>query len=654
MTGTYKSASNQLTLQGYSNQQGNQFRTLDPRLAGRVDSRPGPMTEGGPPSAMDVDLANATEGAPDTRSGSRTPNTPGTPIFGPPRQKNELHSVLLDFSNRTSQLSLLEMKREAAAREHSRRYHERFPSLSEQQANNKSRAQRDLDELNRKFKEEDIARNKIIEAIASRVTSSGPTPESESFRRFEKDLSDVRTQLASQRSPIGQIPAVQRDLKRVQAQFMDIQSQFPETSQLRGFNIVGRVDKIQQRLDEFPNLRLDVDKIREELRKIINMLERQNKESKEIKITVEGEDGSGGLLEFVAELEKTSAEFGEALNQAVLDIENLEKAANSTQKSQDPHEAKEGTDAAILNAHDATKVPLSDEPAIIEIQQRIADVHDKLENARGDIADIISAQPDRDEAILSEIERVSKISEGNSTKLETSLKEVRQNHSEAITRLESFISRIDSAISDIKAKVNATPSPAPSNTPASTAQPPVVGIGRREYEHNLTLHKGKIDELVRKTGNLEVQLEANTQSLQHLDSRYNNLTTERLAKDMVGQFHIVYPSVGNAQQELEQARKVQVTLQEQIQQLTDKFDKSAELRGEAISGSEANALRTELAKVSKAQEEQASKLGSLEERIQITRMSTATEFGKHSAQIEKLYVHSGFDLPGDDGFEEDE
>ncbi|KAH0566023.1 hypothetical protein GP486_000573 [Trichoglossum hirsutum] len=668
MPGPYKPAPNQLTLQGYSNKQGyssqqvNQFRTADPRLAGRIDGRPGPVTEGGPSSAMDVDFVNATEGGPDTRSGSRTPNTPSTPSFGPPRQKNELHSVLQEFSNRTSQLSLLEMKREAAVRElirqaqafeHSRRYHERFPSLSEQQANNKSRAQRDLDELNRKVKEEETARNRIIEAIASRVTPSGPSPESESIRRFEKDLSDVKTQVASHKSPIGQIPAVQRDLKKVQSQFMEMQSQFPETDQPKGLNIAARVDKIQQRLDEFPNLRLDVDKIREELLRVIGMLERQNKEFKELKNTVEGEDGKDGLLKFVAELEKSNAGIGEVVNQAALDIENLEKVVNTIQKLGDAHKTKEGADAAMLNAPNATMVPLSDEPIVTEIQQRLADFSDKLENARGDIADIISAQPDRDEAILSEIERVSKTSEGNSTKLETSLKEARQSHSEAISRLDSSISQILSSISDIKVKINTTPPPAPSITPANATQPPVVGIGRREYEHNLTLHSSRTDDLQRRIGNIEVQLEANTQSLQHLDSRYNNLTTERLAKDMVGQLHIVYPSVGNAQQELEQARKALATLQGQFQQLAVKYDKLAELQGEAISGSDADALRTELTEVSKIQEQHASTLQLLEEKRLSNRMDTVLEFGKHSVQIEKLYAHLGLDFPArDDNIDE--
>src|SRR5437762_11682814 len=109
MSGSYKLTPNQLNPQGYSSQQGSQFRTLDPRLAGRIDNRSGPTTEGGPSSAMDMDLVNVTEGGPGTRSGSRTPNTPNTPTIGQPRQKNDLHSVLLEFSNRTLQLSSVEM-----------------------------------------------------------------------------------------------------------------------------------------------------------------------------------------------------------------------------------------------------------------------------------------------------------------------------------------------------------------------------------------------------------------------------------------------------------------------------------------------------------------------------------------------------------------
>ncbi|KAH0542593.1 hypothetical protein FGG08_003001 [Glutinoglossum americanum] len=619
--------------QGYSNQQGNQFRPPDPRLVGRIDTRSGPTTETGQPGVMDMDPSNVAEGGSGTRSGSRTPNTPGTPVFGPPRQKNELHSVLLEFSNRTLQLASMEMKREAAGKEfhrvtqafeYSRRFHEKYPSLSEQQMNNKTRAQKDLDDLNRKVKEEEMGRNRIIEAIASRVmSSSGPSIDSEVVRRLEKDIS-----------------ALQRDFADLRGQFADLRGSLGDIrNQVKGVgSLFGRVDKMQSRLDEFPNLRLDVDKMREELRRIINILERQNKEFKELKITVEGEDGSGGLLEFIAALEKTSADLGEVVGQA---IETLEKDVVSIKEQQENRKAKDEADTAMPNARDNAKAtsPVErsfwDETVIADIQQKLLDLEARLSANTESVSDIYNIHSDRDSAIAAEVERIVKLSEDNKAELEASLEEMRQNHNEAISRLDSSVLQFDSSISDIKAKVNATPPPAPQIVPVVTAQPPVVGIGRREYEHNLNLHKGKMDELQRKTSNVEAKLEANTQSLQHLDYRYNNLTTEILATNMIGQIQT------NAQQELDQARKAQAMLQERIQQLSDKFDKFSALQN----NSSFDILRTELAELSKTQEEQASKLVSLEEQIQSTRMSTVEEFGKHSAQIEKLYIHSKLEPP---------
>jgi hypothetical protein len=647
--GPYKS--NQPTSQSYHKQQVSQPRTLDPRLAGRSDTtpRPGPVNDGASASAMDVDLANTLEGGSGTRSGSRTPNTPNTPVFAPPKQKTELHSVLLEFSNRTLQLSSLDLKREAAAKElkrqilafdHSRRFHEKFPSLSEQQANNKARAQKDLDDLDRKYKEEDSARNRIIEAIASRVMSSSTSAlESEYFRKLEKELLEVKSQFSSH----GQI---QKDFEDVRNQIRNLKQRPNDL-----ISLTNRVDRIQSRLDGFPNLRLDVDKMREESRRVTAMLDDQIIAFTKLKNTVDGADDTGGLLQFVAEAEQTSRDLASALNQAHTDMDDLEKKVDSIQKELDKFKSEDVAGVFMGGSASAKGAVLLDQSAMEKLQQEVSDLHAKMDSSRADVADLIADQPKRDDAILEEIEKVTKMSEENSAKLESGLGELRRNCSEGTMRLESSILRIDSSISDMKVKATVAPPTAPI---VATTQP-VVGVGRIEYDRDLTKHKERIDELQRKSDTLEEKVEANASSLQHLDSRYNNITTEHVAKSMVGQLHVLYPQVGNVQHEVEQLRNMQKTLQDQIQQLTDKVDKQSELQNNSKTdpGNDSEALRSDMEKLHKIQVEHSSKLEMLEELILSTRMETATELGKHSAQIDSLYTRTGADPPEDSNEFED-
>ncbi|KAI9774830.1 MAG: hypothetical protein M1840_000046 [Geoglossum simile] len=645
---------NQPTFQSYPKQQGSQPRALDPRLAGQTDTMPrsGHIDEGTSASAMEVDLANTLEGGSGTRSGSRTPNTPNTPVFVPPKQKTELHSVLLEFSNRTLQLSSLDMKREAAAKElgrqiqafdHSRRFHEKFPSLSEQQANNKARAQKDLDGLNRRYKEEDSARNRIIEAIASRVTSgSASTIESEYIRRLEKELSEVKSQFSSH----GQI----------QMGFVDIRNQLRSLKQ-RPNELVGltnRVDRIQNRLDEFPNLRLDVDKMREELRKITTLLDTQITAFTKLKNTVDGADDTGGLLQFVAEAEQTGNQLALALNQAHTDMDDFEKKVDSIQKEWDKLKSEGVAGVFVGGSAGGKGAMVFDQSAVEKVQREVSDLRARMDSSRADVADLIADQSERDGAILEEIEKVTNMSEENSANLESGLGEVRRDYSEAIMRLESSILRIDSSIKDIEAKAAAAPPIVPN---ISTAQPQVVGIGRREYEHGLMLHQDKIDQLQRKTDTLEEKVEANASSLQHLDSRYNNITSEHVAKSMLGQLHVLYPQVGNVQYEFEQLRNTQKMLQDQIQQLTDKVDKQSEFQNSSKieSGIDSDAIRSDMEKIHRTQDGQSSKLEKLEELIVSTRMNTAAELGKYSAQIDCLHTHCGLQPPeGSNEFENEE
>ncbi len=577
---------------------------------------------GSPHSATGLDSGKLTTRDHDSssgqRSGGQTPKMPtlaptptmSAPSLPPPpppppplssmpiapdasAQMSRLLAVLGEFTNHVSDMASVTMQRENAKKQLAkkaaeydkwRKQHASFPPLAEQQEKERASAQIEFEELDRKLKQHIGARDKLAQAIAMSVVSNrsggggGGGGESERVQYLERELEVTRTDIQGMKTKLkqasteyGQIHGIQSKHASIQNQIVDLNHKLdgivaglnsrPIVSSTSDNSIInidkqisklqGKLVMIQERVDDIPNLKLDVSKSKQEVRDLSFSVNAQVNSLQELKGTILGEKDDKGLIDIIATVEEDVDKLRGALTTTNEDLDNFQSELhkfNGRLATLERGSSRRQTPqpATAITKYDDTEL----RSGITFMKEEVADLQSGLVTLRRE-------QEEKDELVGDEIDAITK----STSKLDEA---VQTNRSD----MEAAINRINASLSSLQARPS--PPAAVSNSP--TPQPLMNGTWKpddavgKKIQETLKQHRHVLDRQRETISMLE-------RAWQNLDGRFNSLTTDQLAQNMVHQMSEMYPYAANVQVELDLAKQRHENLRQRIQKIAGKVEK---------------------------------------------------------------------------------
>jgi len=491
-------------------------------------------------------------------------------------QMSRLLAVLGEFTNHVSDMASVTMQRENAKKQLAkkaaeydkwRKQHASFPPLAEQQEKERASAQIEFEELDRKLKQHIGARDKLAQAIAMSVVSNrsgggggGGGGESERVQYLERELEVTRTDIQGMKTKLkqasteyGQIHGIQSKHASIQNQIVDLNHKLdgivaglnsrPIVSSTSDNSIInidkqisklqGKLVMIQERVDDIPNLKLDVSKSKQEVRDLSFSVNAQVNSLQELKGTILGEKDDKGLIDIIATVEEDVDKLRGALTTTNEDLDNFQSELhkfNGRLATLERGSSRRQTPqpATAITKYDDTEL----RSGITFMKEEVADLQSGLVTLRRE-------QEEKDELVGDEIDAITK----STSKLDEA---VQTNRSD----MEAAINRINASLSSLQARPS--PPAAVSNSP--TPQPLMNGTWKpddavgKKIQETLKQHRHVLDRQRETISMLE-------RAWQNLDGRFNSLTTDQLAQNMVHQMSEMYPYAANVQVELDLAKQ---------------------------------------------------------------------------------------------------
>lgn len=517
-------------------------------------------------------------------------------------QMERLLAVLGDFTDHVSSMASIgvqrdNVKKHLATQEAEfikwRKQHITFPPLAEQQETNRANAQKEFDDLDKKLKQHVKSRDQLAKAIAISVISnqSEEGGESAGVHFLEKELDTTRSDIQMLRAEMNQasldlgiVYAVQRDAKKSQKRIADMDSKLgmllataakPPAEEKQLIKLQEKLSMLQDRVDDIPNLKLDLSKSKQEVRDLNSLVNvqvdglqelkstanSQVDNLQELKDTVSGQvDSLQGLENTVTELKSTFVALkgtvvGEADDKGLIDViatveEDLGKhrAAMTTMNEElnvfqdELHNfggriatVERGTSRRQTSQLATTLTTYEDS----EIRSGLEAMKAEMTEFQTELASVRREQEDKDELVAADIDAIN-----NSA---SDLRELVQTNR---TEVEAAISRINASISTLQAQAVTPVTVSIPPTPVSLAN----GSGKlddaaiQKIQGVLKQHRVIYERQLDSISSLD-------RAIQHLDNRFNNLTTDQLARNMVHQMSQMYPYAANVQAELELFKK---------------------------------------------------------------------------------------------------
>ena len=595
---------------------------------------------------------------------------------------NNLLAVLSDFTDHVSDMASVNVRRENIKKQlvkqeaeyvKWRKQHASFPPLAEQQEKNRASAQKEFEELDKKMKQHIKNRDELARAIAISVISERSESESGRVQFLENELGNTRSEVHGLRAELnqaaseyGQIRALQRDYAKTQNSIADLNqklgkmmagstAQPPVATTCDGSSIITlekQISKLQERLamilsrvDDIPNLKLDLSKSKQEVRDLNNSINVQADGLRELKETIMGENDDKGLIDVIATVEEDVEKIRGALTTVNEELGDLHSEVH---KLGGRMVTVERGIPRRETPQPAPGVPKRDDTelwsALEAIKKEVADVQSGLTLLRGE-------QEEKDELVGGSIDAI----ESSTSKLDEA---VRTNRSD----MEAAISRINSSISTLQARAS---------TPATASNPPTpqaLTNGAWKPDEIKKIH----DALKQHRHALDRQRGTNTcleGAWQSLEDRFNGLTTDRLGQNMVHQMSVMYPYAANTQKEFDLARQRDEQLRQdldglfndmaQLQTLVADISlsnsseeqlKGLQQRVDNLSG-DIETIRTQPpnsgiengVSLRESLNSLATEVDDLTLRADDVRDRTAAELASHSLQIERLNEHCGIE-----------
>ena len=601
---------------------------MDPRKNGRKSSTTQHTLDSGnasPQSAvMEIDTSV-------TRSENQTPITSMFVSGGPgsfshqsrepakdggPDNLKQLMETLLQFTKSVTTMATVTVQRDTARAKAEkqvteyqrwRRHHESFTSLAEEHDKEMAKAKQHTERMDERLKRHEHARDSAIRMMAATmlaVSSGSAIPkfgEDDQKKQLEWELKDVKAELDGIKNTLANTVRsindkapiqVEAELKNVKADLRDnaialsnlqetvIQSkESVQTKQARLSAQVNELEKkvihgkshtdlnaqiqdslghfsnemahLKERADSYDNLKLELSKTQARVNDLSNDVSKEQEGLLALKneMTGDGQDDPG-LFDLIAKQEANIENFGQTLKR-------FNEELNGFNEDVQQHGSRITSLESISSTTSAKASLAGSNP---EIKDMIATVAQDLTELRED-------QEKKDEMVAEDAEKLSK----SLNALETEVELLRQQYTEVInsqhTRsLEAQSQDNQSGMPDkhlTSQQQNNEVLSGSSNLPQEH-----VNLAVNQDENSvvklqavLAIHRAAIEDYRERL----ITCEAFTFSLQQ---RYDNLTTEHLARSMVNQMQTMYPYAANTQTEIESAKDRLSVMTHEISQLS--------------------------------------------------------------------------------------
>ncbi|KAI9814040.1 MAG: hypothetical protein M1827_003504 [Pycnora praestabilis] len=557
--------------------------STDPRRIGRKSSDTHSKWDAGPEGPALIMRTQDIESnlIPSTAASSAYPHT----------ELSELTGVLVDFTKHVTAAASINIQRDAAQRQltkkedeygKSHKFHASFPPLAEQQENSKARAQKEFIELDKKLSQHVGAQEKLAETIAMRMIMSNKNnawsgdqgPPLETIRRLEKELEVAKSEVhaAANRMTVEtnilkgefwQIKNMSKKQMELRYRLDDLERRSPS------IELLSKAERLVDQGDEIHNVRMDADNAGKNVTSLSTKVGEQEKQLNELKSIVEGDEGdrgSHGLLFIVAQLEESVERDRKALAKANEDLNDFESQLLKFDSRIVALGAREVQGRAPQDSAPVSLPPAAPETTYDDSDIRLAlqTVKNEVSTLGGDISDttanlnaLRSEQDTKDELVATEFEDLK----GVTIKFQSEVLDVRQTIDASIARIDKSISTLHSGFAALRAKDTPTQSP---SIPQTNGFPKPSSEETQRIREALMSNRQILEQqrlVIRQQG---AQMEVFERACQNLDTRFNSLTTEHLARNMIHQMQEMYPYASTAQAEIAQMREWYQQLQTQM------------------------------------------------------------------------------------------
>ncbi|KAA6412760.1 MAG: hypothetical protein FRX48_03752 [Lasallia pustulata] len=550
-------------------------------------------------TAMDVDDPNPFRRHSSNRSAAASTHKTTMSLPPPPRpnlntedsqnKMNYLVKTLGQFTSAITSLASANVQRELAEKKVTRqkseldrwqKHHSSFTSLAEEHEREMEKARSTSYLMDMKLKEHEALRDETIQAMATTMLTNGNVAvsnqeEDKRIRRMQSDLTDLRSEMNEnmerlrsiqyEPSHVKSLALKQsegfKDLKRAmhdlekravtkqhlveldnhyvsRNSFLEMEERVnnrtSEWSKIQS-SLTEQVDKLKEQMDSLSSLKLEADQMEERVIKLDGTVRNQGDTLRILDHVISGENSDQGLLDLVNNFEQDVNRFRGTLKTFNEEIGTL---------SEDAHkQVKRIEELELVNS-------MRDKSSVD------ADLHTTVQNMTNsvtalseDLAQLKAEQESKDELIGQESER-----------LDISLQALQSQVTFIRSDFEATISRVNLSLSDLQScSVPTAPVPTPQALPDPTARtdgPLLKELARAVQDHQRAL-KRHYDKLqVIETFQIS------------LSQRFDNLTTERLAQNMVHQMQKMWPNAAEVKADVDHVKEREGQLKMEVDGLT--------------------------------------------------------------------------------------
>ena len=449
----------------------------------------------------------------------------------------------------------------------SRRHHAAYAPLAEQQENSKAKAQRRFEQLEEQLNKHVAAREKLSSTIASKIISHSNAQDTATLGRLDAEVQTMSKHLRDAKADSGQIRywgpkllEVKEASKLAQQAVTDVKESL---APLRALG--SRTEKLESRINDFPNLRMELSKIRDEVKSFGKVIDKAVTDLDEVRELVEEKDHK--LTQSIQRLDNVIAEHTTALQKVDEDLENFDSELDRLTIRV---KAVEGS--AVTGGHRNASGTVNDSSARVQIA--------KLET---DMEAFRTEQQARDDMVADEIEQV--LTKAN--KLESDYTNMRESLDDLRTRFDTLKTDLDHPSATDTGQKPSSAGNVSNHIAGFADTSNIINGTQRELE---TEQIQKLHDEVRQQQDIMLQLRNQMDgmrfSIEYLDERFSKLTTEHLARNMVGLLSKMYPQGASILTSVDQVRNNYEALQHKLQGFSvslDEFRKEQQQREQQAS-----------------------------------------------------------------------
>ena len=521
---------------------------------------------------------------------------------------NHLLNTLGQFTTAVTSLASTNVQRELAEKKVARqkteldrwrKHHSSFTSLAEEHEREMAKARSASQVMDIRLKEHEAIRDEAIQAMAvtmlanGNVGAVGDSGEDKKVRRMQSEIMDLRCDMNENLERLRKIqyePSHVTDLARRQSEgfkdlrravtelekravtqqnmyeldnhyvskksFVEMEEKFIECArewsrieasltQDQPYKLTEQVSKIQERVDSFSSPSLDVSKLKKRMDEVDGTLNTQGQGLEDLKHAIMGEKDDQGLFELIGKLEEDVNRFRETLNRFNEEIGTL---------SDDAHGQTARVEALELENSMRDKLPVSSADG--ELRTSLQNVLSNVTTLSEDLAQLKGDQEIKDELVGQESER-----------LDLSLQDLQSQVSSTRSHFEITISRVNASLSELQTR------PVPS-APINTVPTPRSLVDGPERSDDTLVQNlsGTLQEHRRALKQHYGMLQACEAFQISLSQRFDNLTTDRLAQNMVHQMQIMWPNAAEVKAEVDQVKEREGQLKQEVEGLITALD----------------------------------------------------------------------------------